>query len=62
LATAAANTQIAAELELTVEEVEVQLRTLFTKFELGDLPHNEKRIRLAECVVQYGLISPHEID
>lgn len=62
LATPAANTQIAAELYLTVEEVESQLGVLFTKFELDGLPENEKRIRLAECVMQYGLLSPHEID
>jgi hypothetical protein len=62
LATPAANTQIAAELHLTVEEVESQLRMLFTKLELGGLPQHEKRVRLAESVMQYGLISPHEIE
>jgi pSer/pThr/pTyr-binding forkhead associated (FHA) protein len=62
LATPAANTQIAGELSVTAEEVESQLRVLFAKFELGGLPQNEQRIRLAECVMQYGLISPQAID
>jgi hypothetical protein len=61
-ATPAANPQIAAEVSLTVEEVESQLRVLFTKFELDSLPQDEQRIRLAECVMQYGLISPQAID
>jgi pSer/pThr/pTyr-binding forkhead associated (FHA) protein len=58
----AGNAQIAAELSLTAEEVEAQLRILFTKFELGGLPQKEKRTRLAECVMEYRLISPHEFD
>jgi FHA domain len=61
-ATPASNTQIAAELFVTVDAVKAQLRLLFTKFEIGDLPHNQKRVRLAECVMQYGLLSQHELD
>jgi hypothetical protein len=61
-ATPSSNAQIAAELFLSVDAVKAQLRVLFTKFELGDLPQHEKRVRLAECVMQYGLISPHELD
>jgi hypothetical protein len=37
------------------------LRTLFGKFELADLPQNEKRARLAECALQFGVISRHEL-
>ena len=58
----ASNTQIARELFVSVDAVKAHLRVLFTNFELGDLPQNEKRVRLAECVLQYGLISPHELD
>lgn len=58
----APNTQIARELFVSVDAVKAHLRVLFTNFELGDLPQNEKRVRLAECVMQYGLISPHELD
>jgi hypothetical protein len=60
--TPASDRQIAAELVLTAEAVESELRLLSTKFELGDLPQNERRVRLAECVMQNGLISPHESD
>jgi predicted component of type VI protein secretion system len=58
----ASNTEIAAELFVSVDAVKAQLRALFTKFELGDLPQNEKRARLAECVMEFGLLSPHELD
>jgi pSer/pThr/pTyr-binding forkhead associated (FHA) protein len=61
-ATPSSNAQIAAELFLSVDAVKAHLRVLFTKFELGDLPQHEKRLRLAECVMQYGLISPHDLD
>ena len=58
----ASNTQIARELFVSVDAVKAHLRVLFTNFELGDLPQNEKRVRLAECVMHYSLISPHELD
>jgi hypothetical protein len=57
----ATNQQIADELFLSVEAVKMHLRTLFGKFELGALPQNEKRARLAECVLQYGVISRYEL-
>ena len=56
-ASPATNQQIADEVFLSVDAVKMHLRTLFGKFELGDLPQNEKRARLAECVLQFGLIS-----
>lgn len=60
-ATPASNQQIAAELFLSVDAVKMHLRTLFGKFELGELPQNQKRARLAECVLQYGVISQREL-
>jgi hypothetical protein len=39
----------------------MHLRTLFRKFELGELPQNQKRAKLAECVLQYGLISERDL-
>jgi FHA domain/Bacterial regulatory proteins, luxR family len=57
----ATNQQIADELFLSVEAVKMHLRTLFGKFDLGELPQNEKRARLAECVLQYGVISRQEL-
>lgn len=60
-ATPATNQQIADELFLSVEAVKMHLRTLFVKFELADLPQNEKRARLAECALQYGVISQRDL-
>lgn len=61
-ATPATNSQIAAEVFLSVDAVKMHLRTLFAKFELADLPPNEKRVRLAECALQFGAVSRHELD
>jgi FHA domain len=61
-ATPATNQEIASELFLSVEAVKMHLRTLFGKFELGELPQNQKRARLAECVLQYGVLSRRELD
>ena len=57
----ATNQQIADELFLSVEAVKMHLRTLFGKFELGELPQNEKRTRLAECVLEYGVVTRQEL-
>ena len=57
----ATNQEIAAEVFLSVEAVKMHLRTLFGKFELGELPQNEKRTRLAECALEYGVISRQEL-
>jgi pSer/pThr/pTyr-binding forkhead associated (FHA) protein len=57
----ATNQQIAGEVFLSVEAVKMHLRTLFGKFELGELPQNEKRTRLAECALEFGVISRQEL-
>ena len=57
----ATNQQIAGELFLSVEAVKMHLRTLFGKFELGELAQNEKRTRLAECALEYGLVNRQEL-
>jgi hypothetical protein len=31
------------------------------KFELGDIPQNEQRARLAECVLQFEVISERDL-
>lgn len=59
--TPATNQQIADEVFLSVDAVKMHLRTLFGKFELGELPQNEKRARLAECVLQFGVISQRDL-
>jgi hypothetical protein len=61
-ATPATNQQIADEVFLSVDAVKTHLRALFGKFELNDLPQNQKRARLAECVFQLGLISQRDLD
>ncbi|HEY7932258.1 MAG TPA: FHA domain-containing protein [Solirubrobacteraceae bacterium] len=61
-ATPATNQQIAAEVFLSVDAVKTHLRTLFARFELGSLPQNQKRARLAECALQLGVISSQELD
>jgi pSer/pThr/pTyr-binding forkhead associated (FHA) protein len=60
-ATPSTNQQIAEELFLSVDAVKVNLRGLFGKFELADLPQNQKRSRLAECALQFGVISPRDL-
>jgi pSer/pThr/pTyr-binding forkhead associated (FHA) protein len=57
----ATNQDIASELYLSVDAVKMHLRTLFAKFELGDLPQNQKRATLVERTLQSGAISRHEL-
>ncbi len=60
-ATPATNQQIAAEVFLSVDAVKMHLRRLFASFELSEMPQNEKRARLAECVLQFGVISERDL-
>jgi hypothetical protein len=60
-ATPATNQQIAEEVYLGVDAVKMHMRALFAKFELGELAQNEKRARLAECALHYGVISRREL-
>lgn len=59
-ATPATNPQIAAEVHLSVDAVKAQMRHLFDRFELGELPQNEKRHQLVAIVRSSGLIAPHD--
>lgn len=52
----ATNQEIADEVFLSVDAVKAHLRTLFRKFEIEDLPHNQKRARLVELVVEGGYL------
>jgi hypothetical protein len=61
-ATPASNQQIAGEVFLSVDAVKMHLRALFNRFELSELPQNQKRARLAECALQFGLISQRELE
>lgn len=61
-ATPATNKQIAEEVFLSVDAVKANLRALFQRFEVGDLPQNKKRIRLAELAVHSGVVSPRDLE
>lgn len=43
---------------MSLEAIKSQMRTLFAKFAIEDLPQNEKRGRLAELAMHSGAISP----
>ncbi|MGH2973709.1 MAG: FHA domain-containing protein [Solirubrobacterales bacterium] len=60
-ATPATNRQIAEEVFLSVDAVKANLRALFERFEIGDLPQNKKRIRLAELALRRGAITTREL-
>ena len=60
-ATPATNKQIAEEVFLSVDAVKGHLRNLFDRFGLGDVPQNQKRVRLVELAIQRGLISIRDL-
>jgi hypothetical protein len=60
-ATPATNQQIADEVFLSVDAVKMHMRTLFGKFELSQLPQNEKRARLAETALQLGVVDERDL-
>jgi DNA-binding CsgD family transcriptional regulator len=60
--TPATNAQIAGELFLSLDAVKGHLRVLFSKFGVGDLPQNEKRLRLAERALQSGVITQADLN
>ncbi len=59
--TPASNAEVAREVFLSVDAVKTHLRTLFNRFEIGDLPHNQKRTRLVERAFQWGLVSDRDL-
>lgn len=60
-ATPASNNQIASEVFLGIDAVKNHLRILFQRFEIADLPQNQKRARLVECAFQWGLVSERDL-
>ena len=61
-ATPATNQQVADEVFLSVDAVKGHLRALFEKFGIGDLPQNQKRVRLVELALRNGVISMRELE
>jgi FHA domain-containing protein len=57
----APNQAIAAELFMSVGAVKANLRALFEKFGVDQLPQNEKRIALAERALRDGAVRPSEL-
>jgi pSer/pThr/pTyr-binding forkhead associated (FHA) protein len=60
-ATPAGNAEIAAELHLSVDAVKTHLRALFEKFDLSDVPQNQKRVALVQRAMQTGLITSRDL-
>jgi hypothetical protein len=60
-ATPATNQDVADEVHLSLDAVKGHLRVLFEKFEIGDLPQNQKRVRLVELAMRGGLISVRDL-
>lgn len=55
------NQTIAQEVFLSVDAVKAHLRALFAAFGIDALPQNEKRARLADLALSWGLISEREL-
>jgi hypothetical protein len=59
-ATPATNQEIADEVYLSVDAVKGHLRTLYRKFGIEDLPHNQKRARLVELAIAGGYVKEEQ--
>jgi pSer/pThr/pTyr-binding forkhead associated (FHA) protein len=56
----ATNREIADEVHLSVDSVKAHLRVIFDRLDLGDLPQNQKRARLAALALVNGLVRQHD--
>jgi pSer/pThr/pTyr-binding forkhead associated (FHA) protein len=61
-ASPASNQQIAEELCVSTEAVKTQIRALFQRLAVEDLPQNRKRVRLVELAFHHGLVAPQDLD
>ena len=59
--TPATNQQIADELFLSVDATKTHLRALFAKFDIEDLPQNQKRAKLVERAFLTGAVSARDL-
>jgi DNA-binding CsgD family transcriptional regulator len=60
-ATPASNQEIGEELFLSVDGVKTHMRSLFRKFAVPDLPHNQKRLQLAQRAMDSGLVTERDL-
>jgi hypothetical protein len=60
-ASPASNQRIANEVFLGVDAIKHHLRVLFQRFDIAELPQNQKRARLVECAFQCGLVSERDL-
>jgi len=60
--TPATNDEIARELVLSIAAVKSQMRAMFERFGLEELPQNEKRVRLAERALAGGVVRASDLD
>src|SRR4051794_35562518 len=60
-ASPATNQQIADEIFLSVDAVKTHLRVLYDKFQLTSLPQTQKRVRLVEYAMTWGLVAEREL-
>ena len=60
-ATPATNREIAERVHLSVDAVKGHLRVLFERFDLAELPQNEKRARLADRALRSGAVRASDL-
>jgi hypothetical protein len=60
-ATPASNSDIAAELVLSVDATKTHMRGLFERFGIGDLPQNQKRARVVELAFRAGVVTERDL-
>jgi hypothetical protein len=59
--TPASNQAIADELHLSLDAVKSQIRALFARFDVEQLPQNQKRARLVELALRSGVVSRRDL-
>ncbi len=46
---------------MTVDAVKTHLRSLFARFEIADLPQDQKRVRLVELALETGTVKESDL-
>ena len=57
----ATNAEIGKEVGLGIDAVKGHLGVLYHRFDIAHLKKNEKRARLVECALQWGLVSERDL-